>query len=224
MPREGVYFCDFAGLILFKLAHAGAQDPGADKSGDAAHHMNGAGTGKIVEAHLREPAAAPDPVRFDGIDQCGDDSGVDTVGQKFCPFCHGAGYDGCGGGTEDQVKDEIGPVKICITGKDIKSRLSDQAHKVFTQQKAEANQDKDDGADTEIHEVFHQDIAGVFGAGKACFYHGESRLHPEYQGGADQEPDGEKLAVQGVHHFFSHHKSSSFSDRVESLPGSGTRR
>ena len=45
-------------------------------------------------------------------------------------------------------------------------------------------------ADAEVHQVFHQDIPGVLGPGKARFTHGESGLHKEDQRGSEKYPDG----------------------------------
>ncbi len=42
------------------------------------------------------------------------------------------------------------------------------------------------GADAEVHQVFHQDIAGVFGPGEAGLAHGEARLHEKDQHCAQQ--------------------------------------
>ena len=39
-----------------------------DACGDTADHMYGSTSGKIMEAKLRKPAAAPDPVTGDRID------------------------------------------------------------------------------------------------------------------------------------------------------------
>ena len=54
--------------VLVILANAGPQNLGADQSAQAAHHMHRGGAGEIVEAQLRQPAAAPDPVAGNGVD------------------------------------------------------------------------------------------------------------------------------------------------------------
>ena len=147
--------------------------------------------GKVVESQLSQPAATPYPVRFDWVDERGDHCGIDAVRQKFCAFRHGAGNDrGCRG-TKYKVEHKVGPVKIRICRKDIQSRLADKACQILAQQQSEADQNEHTGADAEVHEVFHQDIAGVFGAGKAALHHGKARLHPEHQSGSDQEPNAE---------------------------------
>ena len=47
---------------------------------------------------------------------------------------------------------------------------------------------RNDGSDTEVHQVFHNNVTCVFGSCEACFYHCESGLHKEDQCGADQHP------------------------------------
>ena len=150
--------------------------------------MDGAGAREIVETDLRQPAAAPDPVGFNGIDQRGDDTGIDTVGKELGAFCHGAGNDGGGGGTEHQVEHKAGEIKAFIGGKQVKAGLADEAEKILAHQQAEADDNEYHRAYTEIHQVLHDDVAGILGAGKACLYHGKACLHPEYQRGADQKP------------------------------------
>ena len=172
-------------LLLAELADTGAKDLGAHQSGDAAHHVNGAGAGKIVEAQLSQPAAAPDPVRLDGIDQGRDDAGVDAVTQEFGTLCHSAGDDGRRSGAEDQIEYEVGPVEAPIGCEDIKAGLADQADQILTQQEAEADENEDHCTDTEVHQVLHDDVTCIFGAGKASFHHGKAGLHPEDQRSAD---------------------------------------
>ena len=54
---------------------------------------------------------------------------------------------------------------------------------------AEAHEPENGGSDTEVHEVFHDDVAGIFGPGETGLYHGETGLHEEDQSGADKYPD-----------------------------------
>ena len=66
---------------------------------------------------------------------------------------------------------------------------------IANKQKAEADQNENNGTDTEVHQVLHQDITGIHCSCKAGFHHCESCLHPEYQRSADQKPDTEYFAV-----------------------------
>ena len=47
----------------------------------------------------------------------------------------------------------LGPVKISIRCKNVKSRFSDQPDHILSKQQAETNQDKRTGTDTEVHQV-----------------------------------------------------------------------
>ena len=127
VARESIDLYDLAGCILFELADARAEQLCADERGKTAYHVDGAGACKIMEAELRKPAAAPDPVCFDGVYQSGDNTGVNAVGKELCAFCHCAGNDGCGRGAEHKVEYEIRPVKVCVVCENIKARLTDEA-------------------------------------------------------------------------------------------------
>ena len=54
--------------ILIVFTDAGTQHPGAEAGDKTADHMDTGGTCKVMEAERREPAAAPDPVAADRID------------------------------------------------------------------------------------------------------------------------------------------------------------
>ena len=53
--------------VLVVLADTGAKHRSAQQSDDAADVMNGCGTGKVMETHALQPAAAPHPVAADGV-------------------------------------------------------------------------------------------------------------------------------------------------------------
>ena len=61
----------------------GTQHPGAQAGGEAAHEVDCGGTGEIVEAQLAQPAAAPDPVARDGVDDQADGCRVNAVGAEL---------------------------------------------------------------------------------------------------------------------------------------------
>ena len=193
MTGEGIDLCDLAVGVFVELADTRAENLRADESGDTADHMNGAGTGEVMKSETAQPAAAPDPVRFNGVDQRGNYAGIYAVGKELGALCHSARNDGSSGRAEDQVKDEVGKIEICVGCKNIKSRLADEPEQIFTHQQSETDQDKDHGADTEVHQVFHDNVASVLRPGEACLHHCESRLHPEYQCRADQKPHGKQL-------------------------------
>ena len=171
-----------------KLANTGAQQLRANEGGDAADHVNRAGTGEIMEAKAGKPAAAPDPVGLNGVNQCGNDAGIDAVGQELGALSHSTGNDGRGGGAEHQVEYEAGEIEAFVGSEQVEAGFSDETEQILTHQQAETDQDEYNRADTEVHQVLHDDIAGIFGSGKAGFHHCKASLHPEYQSRADQIP------------------------------------
>ena len=119
--RQVVGYGRFAGLHVVTPSEENdrgkRRKTGADVDHDTAR--------KVHYADLGEEAAAPNPVRLNGVDQCRDHSRIDAVGQEFRSFRHSTGYDGSCSGTEHQVKHKVRPVKRCIAGKDIKARFAD---------------------------------------------------------------------------------------------------
>ena len=181
--------------VLSVLADAGSEHLRADQRADAADHMHGRGAGKVMEAHFGQPAAAPDPVAGDRINEQGDRSGINTVGGEFRALRHGAGYDRGGGGAEDRLEDGVGPqgnarrknMAVILHDKGIdpaEERGAGSEHDAVAEKPVQRR------ADAEIHQILHQDIAGVLGPGKTRLTHGKSSLHEEDKRGPEQDPDG----------------------------------
>ncbi len=185
MTGERIHADNLAALVLGELADARPNHLCANQRAQTADHVNRARTGVVMEAELRQPAAAPDPVRLDGVNQRGNDGGIHAVGEELRAFCHCAGDDGRRRRAEDEVKDEVREIEIRVRGENVKTGLADKAHQVFAQQKREANQDEHHCADAEVHQVLHQDVARVLRAGEAGFDHCEACLHPENERRAD---------------------------------------
>jgi len=156
--------------VLAVFADAWAQHPGAQAGGDAAHEMYGGGTGEVMEAQLRKPAAAPDPVARDGVHDEADGRRVDAVGTELGALGHGAGNDGGGGGAENGLEHHIHPQRQAaeiVAALDKGVEPADQGAGTG-EHDAEAHQPEAGRTDTKIHHVFHQDIAGIFCPGQAC--------------------------------------------------------
>ena len=66
-------------------------------------------TGEILEADLRKPAAAPDPVSDDRIDQQCQDKGKNYEGHIFDSLRHGTGYDRRRCSAEYKLEEELAP-------------------------------------------------------------------------------------------------------------------
>ena len=79
----------------------------------------------------------------------------------------------------------------------------------------ETDEPEHNRADREVHEVLHDDVAGILGAGEARLHHGEASLHEEHQRGGQQYPYG-ILARNGRYDI--HCVSSSFGNQKTSPP------
>ena len=78
---------------------------------------------------------------------------------------------------------------MSVIGENSESRHADKpAEALFTHHQAESEQNKHNGADAEVHQIFHYDIAGVFGPCESAFDHREAALHKEYKRSPDQKP------------------------------------
>ena len=188
--------------VLFRvLADPGAQEDGTQQGADTAGHVDHAGTGKINKAQVGQPpAVAPGPAGLDGVDAEADDAGVDAIGGEFGPLRHGTGDDGGAGGAEDQLEDEAAPIKAIEPGPEHPQGggADEAAGNVGIHQQAIAQEDEDHGTDAEVHEVLHDDVAGVFGPREATLHHGKAALHEEHEDGTDQKPDAERYTVHMI--------------------------
>ena len=157
--------------------------------------MNGSGTGKIMEAQLAQPAAAPDPVTGNGIQEQRNTGRIDTVCRELGALCHRTGNNGCRGRAEHGLENRERP-KGYARGKDMAVISHDQGIQLAkngtarTKHDTEANQPETGGADAEVHQVFHQNIAGIFCSRKSRFTHCKASLHKEDQCGSQQNPNG----------------------------------
>ena len=71
------------------------------------------------------------------------------------------GNDRCRCRAEYQIEHKAGKIKILICGKQVKARFTDQTYQILSHQQSKTDQDKYDCADTEVHQVLHDDIAGI---------------------------------------------------------------
>ena len=100
--------------VLGELADPGAEHDRSGERGEAADHVHHAGAGEVdgavaeadVAAESAEPAAAPDPVAEDGVDDRSDEECVDDEGRELPALGHRAGRDGRRGVHEDHLEEE----------------------------------------------------------------------------------------------------------------------
>ena len=187
--------------VLIVLADAGAEHCGTQQGNHTAHIVNGCGTGKIMEAHALQPAAAPHPVAADGVDHQRDGSGINAVSLEVCALGHGAGHDGGCRGTEHSLEHDVHPQRdikpqVAVIALNERIEPADQ-RACAAEHQAEADDPVARCADAEVHHVFHQDVAGVFGAGKARLTQRKTGLHKVDQECRNQHPTG----VYGTEHY-----------------------
>ena len=196
---------DGARLAVFIVfADARPKHPRTQQRRSAADEMYGGGACKIMkrDGQRGKPASAPDPVAGDGVYQQADGCRVHAVGLEVCALGHRTGNDGGRRCAEDRLEDDIDPdgdakrgFQCGIIAADKEIQPADERPGARKHQ-PEADEPITGCADAEIHHVLHQDIAGIFRAGKPCFTKRETRLHEVHEKGRDQSP----YDVDGVVH------------------------
>lgn len=86
-----------------------------------------------------------------------------------------------------------------------KIRRTDQTADIRAKHQAKANNPKNDTAQTQVHKIFHHDIAGIFSSGKTGLDHSKARLHKKYHKRSDQYPHRIRCCV-----FFHHHNPPTY--------------
>jgi len=153
-----------------------------------------------MEAHALQPAAAPHPVAADGVHHQRNGGGVDAVRFEVGALCHGAGHDGGCRGAEHGLEYDVHPqrdiqTQVGIIALNERVEPADEGAGAAEHQ-PEADEPVARGADAKIHHVFHEDIAGVLGAGETRFTQSKTRLHEVNEECRNQHPAG----VYGVEH------------------------
>ena len=154
-----------------------------------------------MEAHALQPAAAPHPVAADGVDHQRDGCGVDAVGFEVGALGHRTGNDSGGRCAEDGLEHDVHPQRdikpqVAVIALNERIEPADQ-RACAAEHQAEADDPVARCADAEVHQVFHQDVAGVFGAGKARLTQRKTGLHKVDQECRNQHPTG----VYGTEHY-----------------------
>ena len=190
VARDGV-----DGAVLVVLADARAEHVGADERADAADHVDSRGTGEIMEAHLAEPAAAPDPMTRDRVDDHADEDAVNAVSGELRALCHRAGDDCRRRRAEHRLENHIRHRRIARVVRDLpvlyeEIRRADDAADVIAEHQAKADDPEDHRAEREVHDILHDDVAGVLRPREARLDHRETRLHEEDERRAEEHPDG----------------------------------
>ena len=145
-----------------------------------------------MKTNLTQPAASPDPVSLDRVDDQTDHARIYTISRKFCPLCHSPGNDRCRCRTKDQIEYKVTCIcksfsrsgdKLFKMQEQIQIWLAEQTKQcIFSHHQSISQKGKHNSTDAEIHQVLHDDIAGILCAGKSRLHHGKTCLHPKYQG------------------------------------------
>ena len=180
------------------FSSAGPQNEGPGQSGPAADAVNDRGTGEVDETEILEPAASvpersPGPGTADGVDYGGDDDRVNEVGPELGALRHRPRHDGRRRRGEDGLEEQEGvhPVGLFSKGEGVRIREElPPTEDPFSgsEHETEADRPECEGADGEVHQVLHEDVDGVLGAGEAALYQGEASLHEEHEEGGDTGP------------------------------------
>ena len=90
--------------------------------------------------------------------------------------------------------------RACDEGLEVAPQLhvgqTDQTEQgIFPHHQGVTQEGKDDGANAEVHQVFHDDVAGVLCSCKARLNHCEACLHKEHQCSSYEEPYTEGLGI-----------------------------
>ena len=184
--------------VLVVLPDAGPQDEGPRQGRPAPQGVDHRIAGKVQKAQVGQPAAAPDPVAHDGVDDQGEHKGEHDKGDVLDPLCHRAGHDGGGGAAEHQLEEEL-PPEGYVGGQGVvvegevalaqdKQVLGAEEGVVAAEHQPPAQEHKAKGGHGKDDEVFREDVHGVFRPGHARFERGKPQVHEEHQDGRQKDP------------------------------------
>ena len=161
---------------------AGTEYGRADKGRDPAHGVDSCRTREVHKAKLRQPALlVPYPASLNGVDHQADYGAIEAVCAEFSALGHRAGDNGGRCGAKYQIEDEAGKIEMSEVGKNPQVGYPDESEQiVLGAHQTEAEEDKTHRADTEVHKVLHDDVGGIFRAGKARLHHRKTTLHKKY--------------------------------------------
>ena len=172
-----------------ELAFARPHYRRAGQGDEAANGVDDAGAGIILRPQHTQPAAAPDPVAVQGVNQRANQEAVGEVGLGFGALGDGAGDDGGGGAGKDHLEH---PVHIDLpvaagahsAGQEKVIGAGD-AGGGSSHHQGEAEGPEGEGGDGEVHKAFGHVVDRAFGADEAGAEESEPGLHKK-----DQERGG----------------------------------
>ena len=193
VPRDGL---GLAGFIIFADARAQNQRPG--QSRPAADRVHGGVPGEIHKAEIGQPAAAPDPVPDDGVDDQREHKGKEDERKVLDALGHRAGDDGGRRAAKHKLEKELAPerhggsqrivIKAEVRAAQHKQMLGADEGVVAAEHQPPAQQHKAQRGHGKDDKVFGQDVDAVFGAGKARLHRGKAQVHKEHEDRRQQHP------------------------------------
>jgi len=131
-----------------------------------------------------------------GIDDRTGYDAVGDIGLELCSFRHGTRYDRGRRRAKYQLEEILRLQGNAGPGERVKGRTrivqekSGRSEKRVTRSKHQPETDKPEKetAERKIHQVLHEDIAGVFGTAKTRFQQGETGLHEHDEHGSKYYP------------------------------------
>ena len=169
-----------------------------DEGDHAAHRVDNRAAGEVVEAQRAEPAAAPDPVNDNGVDENGDEGAIDQVADKIGALGHRAGGNGAGRGREGELEEEHRQRRDIECAKRLahhvhaghEQRSAEQAAVARPERDTETNHPPHNSREASVDEVFEQRIHGCCLPDHAGFQQRKPGLHEEDQEPGEQHPGG----------------------------------
>src|SRR5215208_1001523 len=202
-PQHGVgdvVAGDRVPAAALKLADPRAQEQRARQCGKRALVVDHGRAGEVLHPEPEEPAAAPDPVRGDGVDQ-GERGSEDEVDPELRTLGHRAPDDRQRDAGEDDLEQVAGRAR---DGREEGvRRLADREQRVHrgheaagaddrvavAERDSEADRPVDQRADAEDQHVLARDVRGVLHPRQARLEEGEAGLHEHHEHGRDDDPE-----------------------------------
>ena len=186
------------GGAVDEFADAGAEQDGSHQTRPGTKGVHDGGSGEVDESQFVEPALThvPLPRAGNGIEDAGEDEREDDELTELDPFGHQARHD-CGGGAgEGELEEKVHTGHQLAAGDHLRSdgRIEEQTSELEPARDHPAGVVHDLVTDEPVgrcrqakhNQVLGQDVDGVLLAAEPGLDHGETGVHEDHQGGADQ--------------------------------------
>ena len=168
-----------------ELAGARPHDRRAGQGNEPAHRVDHPGAGIVLSAQDAQPAAAPDPVAVQGIDDRANQEAVGEVRLGLGALGYGPGHDGSGGAGKDHLEHPVhidlpiaagphpaGQEKVIGAG---------NAGRRSSHHQGKAESPERQGSNGEVHKALGHIVDRAFGPDQAGPQESEPGLHKKDQ-------------------------------------------